>query len=334
MYHDLGRFTLSSGEAVSMAAIQGPDQDWASRLLGLLKHKGDPWNWQNAEFLTVDCGIEARFHVLHRDGTPFANVMTAECSGVGILGHVWTNPDDRRKGAAALLMDEVMRDFKKRDGKGLFLFTDFGSTAYHIYETYGFAGIEPQSEYLAYYAVSQEAFDIPYFAPGETSVQSFQWRHWPGSCPLFMGAFPGTVRCAPFKIFGRMSPEGPLLPLIQTERIRRQRNEPPRVYVVESNTSGAVLGLAAWGEDPLWPDTCLLDIYCHPNHWGAGEELLLALAPPDDQVWIAYADSACPQKKAVLAALGFKQTTQLPKRLPIDAAKTADIDIEVLEKRT
>ena len=33
-----------------------------------LSHKGDVWNWQNAEVLREDMGIEVRFYVAHRDG--------------------------------------------------------------------------------------------------------------------------------------------------------------------------------------------------------------------------------------------------------------------------
>ena len=101
MYTSMGQVVLKVGERVEMGVVRGPDIQWAPRLEEMLAHKGDPWVWQNATVLREDVGIEARFYVLHRDGLPLANIMTAERAGVGIFGHVWTQPRDRRQGAAS-----------------------------------------------------------------------------------------------------------------------------------------------------------------------------------------------------------------------------------------
>lgn len=92
MYQTLGKVTLRSGETVEAGVVAGPDPVWAERLVKLLWHKGDPWNWQNARLLEADQGLDAYFYMLHRDGKPLANIMTVENNGVGHFGHVWTEP--------------------------------------------------------------------------------------------------------------------------------------------------------------------------------------------------------------------------------------------------
>ena len=107
MYEGLGHVVLATGEQVEVGVVIGPDAEWTERLERLLGHKGEPWNWQNRQVLTTDVGIGSRFYVLHRGGMPFANIMIAELSGVGILAHVWTKPEDREKGACSNLMRVV-----------------------------------------------------------------------------------------------------------------------------------------------------------------------------------------------------------------------------------
>lgn len=333
MYQDTGTRTLKSGETVSLAIVTGPEPDWAERLVGMLRHKGDPWNWQNAEMLMLDCGVAACFYVLHRNGVPFANVLTVTHRGVGIFGHVYTKPEDRKKGAAALLSQEVIEDFSARGGHALFLGTGYESPAYRIYERLGFRSIEARSGYMAWYGGGEEAFAAAYFAPAPADVRTVEWRHWPSACALFLGAIPGVVRCAPYRVFGRMSAESPLLPVVRAEAARRRGGETPRTLVLESQATHAVAGIAAWNAHPLWPDVCLVDVFCHPGFWTQAHELFGALALPQGERCIAYADLECPEKAKLLRAFGFRQTATLPQQLAIDHAKTRFTDVEVYEKR-
>jgi GNAT superfamily N-acetyltransferase len=333
MYEDLGARTLKSKEHAVAARITAPDPDWAQQLVDLLRHKGDPWNWQNAELLMRDCGVDAYFHILHRNGSPFSNIMTVLYRGAGIFGHVFTDEDDRRKGAAGMLMDNVMEHFRAASGSALFLGTGYGGEAYRMYEKHGFASIEPGSGYMAFYADSKEAFDAAYFAPGSTAIEPLTWRHWPASCALFMGEWPGLARCVPLRLYGRMSTEGPMLSQIRTEQKRRKAGEPPRVYALEHTVSGAVCGLAAWDWHPLWPNTCLVDVYCHPNHVAKAKDLYSRLDLPEAECYVAYADEACSHKVALLAAAGFELTAELPQRIPKDRAKTGYVNVQVFEKR-
>jgi GNAT superfamily N-acetyltransferase len=332
MYKELGQVTLKTGEQVDAGVIIGPDLEWAERIEELLAHKGGVWNWQNSQALRSDLGIEARFYVLHREGALFSNISTFEHLGVGHFGHVWTKPKDRRKGASSRLMEIQMGDFTARGGKALFLGTGFDSVPYHMYEKFGFEGIEPQSGYMDWYAESKDAFETAYFAHGEAVIEPLAWIHWPSSAALFLGNFPCVVRCAVAGLIGRVSTEGALLPLLRDEETGRDAGEEPRAVALRTAESSAVVGFAAWNWDQLWPDTFLLDIYCHPHYWDRAGDLLGSLSLPKEHRIIAYSDTNCAHKAEVLSEFGFRQTSTLKRWVSSTGKTPALLNVDVYEK--
>lgn len=332
MYIALGKVKLKSGEAVEVGVVSGPDQDWAERVERLLGHKGPIWQWQNAATVRRDLGIEPRFYLLHRDGDPLANIATFTHRGTGHFGHVWTRPADRRQGAASQLMGMQMEHFRQQGGQALFLGTGYDSAPYHIYASHGFVGLEPKSGQMEYYAQSKAQFEAEYFAKDAVQVEEVQWCHWPASAALFLGNFPGAVRCAPLGLLGRSSTEGPFLDLIQEEERRREKGESARARVLCQTTTQAVVGLAIWDWDPLWPSTCAVEVYCHPDFWAEGGELLGALPLPEAERYVAYSDTDCLEKGEVLRDAGFRQTAQHARRVAIDRACTRLVDVRVWER--
>ncbi len=289
-----------------------------------MSHKGGVWRWQNARCLRDDLGIDVRFYLLHRDGSPFANMLSATRHGVGHFGHVYTRPEDRRKGAASALMRHLMEDFRRRKGRALFLGTGYDSAPFHIYQAEGFRGLEPESGLMDYYVGSGETFRREWFSIGPVEVGAVTWENWPTSAPLFTGPFPGTVRMAPLGMFGRVSTESGWLHLLHDDSKRGR--------VLIRPETGAIVGAAVAGGHPLWPDTGLLDVYCHPAFWDWGTELLAALDLPGDR-WLAVSDDGCPEKEAVLAAAGFTATGGAASRVAVDAGKTRLADIKGWERR-
>lgn len=332
MFQSLGTIKLRSGEVVEAGVVRGPAPDWSQRLQKLLWHKGDPWNWQNAQMLDVDHGLDVNFYVLHRAGDPFANIMTIELAGVGHFGHVWTQPADRQQGASRTLMGLQMADFNARGGKALFLGTGYDSSAYRIYASHGFTGIEPESGYMAYYSQSQDDFESSYFASGAVEIQPLNWRHWPASAALFLGDFPGLVRCAPLGLIGRSSTEGAFLPALIDADKRQKKEQSPAVLALVNPTTTAVAGLAAWSWHPLWDDVCLVDCYCHPNFWGQAQSLLGALQLPGERRTVAYIDSGNEAKAKLFSQAGFKSIVTLPKWLATNHHPSGGVDVEIYEK--
>ncbi len=332
MYESFGNVQLKSGETVESCVVQGPDPEWAPRVIDLLGHKGTIWNEQNRQALTQDLGIDVYYYLLQRDNVPFANILISEHGDVGLLSHVWTVPDDRRKGAASILMENAVSHFKQRGGKAMVLETEYDSAPYHIYTGFGFEGIEDNSGVMDWYAQSRRRFERDYFEECLPQVQAVNWTHWPTSSPLLIGDYPGIVRCAPLEVIGRIPPEQPLLPLLLDNLERAATDQPPRGYALVNPDNDAVLGLSAWAPDPLWPDTHLIDVYCHPSFWDRAGQLLDALDLPDGARQLAYAEADCRGKLDLLEAADFKHTVTLPIRVAADRARNNWTDVLVYER--
>ncbi len=331
MYQQLDQIILKSGEAVQAGVVQGPDLHWAGRIEAFLSHKGPPWHWGNEQVLRTGTGLDAFYYLLHRDGDPLANMMTIESRGVGLLGHVYTRPEDRRQGAAMQLLALLMDHFRQRGGQALFLGTGYDAPPYYIYGAHGFAEVEPESGQMAYYTTSEEEFERAFFAPGPTATEPVGWLHWPVSIPLFLGAFPGVVRGAGLGLWGRRSTEGPLLPLLQDGLERGASGCPPRAQALVQQATRAVLGWAMWSDHPLWPEACLVDLYCHPDFWDGGTALLEALEIPARHTRVAYCDAGLHPKAEVLRAAGFGCCATLSQRVAADRRQSGWVDVEVWE---
>ena len=332
MYESLGQVELKTGEEVEVGMVVAPDLEWAERVEVLLEHKGGVWNWQNSTVVREELGINVCFYLLHRDGEPFANIMTATCDGAGYLGHVWTSPEDRRKRGAVQLMELQMEQFRRQGGRALFLGTGYDSPPYHIYAAHGFVGLEPLSGAMEYYVDSKEEFESKYFAQGPTAIEEVQWKHWPASGALFLGNWPGVVRCAFMGLLARESTEFPFLNLIRSEGQRRENGELSQSRILFQQESNAVVGFAGWGWDSLWPETCLMDVFCHPHFWGEAGVLLDSLALPEAERFIAYAEDGSDEKGQVLQSAGFRRSGRYENRVAVDQARTDFVDVIVWEK--
>ena len=332
MFEPIGKIRLKSGEAVDAAVVKGPDPVWAERIEALLEHKSEIWRWGNSMVLRERLDVAAYFYILHRDGIPIANMTTVEMLGVGIFGHVFTKPEDRRKRAAMELMRLMMDHFRERGGRALYLGTGYDSHPFHIYRAHGFEGLEAQSGYMDYYTISKEAFETDYFSKGPTDVAGLDWRDWPASTALFSGDFPGAVRCAGMRIFGRQPTESPLLPFIRDAMTRREDRKPACVKVLRRRGTTAVAGLAMWSFDRLWPGSCVVDVYCHPDFWDRSCDLLGALRLPEADRYLAFCDAGFEPKATALSQAGFHPTVTYRQRVAGDRAGTVYVDVTVWEK--
>ena len=116
----------------------------AGELVALLEHKGPPWI-DDIRRRVDGCvpGADDHYYVA-KDGRHMiahAWYTVAETDPrLGLVGHIYTHPDYRRRGIAAHLLDIVMSDFLARGGEIMQLFT---STPFSIafYEQLGFENV-------------------------------------------------------------------------------------------------------------------------------------------------------------------------------------------------
>lgn len=313
MIVDLGMVTLRGTEKRAAVRISCPDLQWAYRIEQLLMHKGEPWNTQNRVFLENEAGIENTFYVLHEDAVPFSNITISVSQGIGVLAHVWTDPEKRNQGASTRLLDLALSDFRSRNGKALYLYTDYESPAYRIYRRFGFRSVVQGSGHMEWFANEKEDFERELFHSDTVTEMKMRWPQWNTAPALFMAPSAGIVRIARFGIFGQQSTQADFLPLVLQELTEEESEE--RVRVLETKTSKAVVGVAIVGPHPIWTGVTLLDIFCHDDYWGNADRLLMQLDLSQDRHLVAYSDQKSTRRNELLRAVGFRETGRLTSRL-------------------
>ena len=99
--------------------------------------------------------------------------------------------------------------------------------------------------------------------------------------------------------------------------------------VLEQTETSAVVGLAASGPDPFWPQTVVVDVYCHPAFWEEAPALLDALEMPRAERWVGYSDASCPRKAQAFSASGYRAVACFPEHVAADRARSRLLDVTV-----
>jgi predicted N-acetyltransferase YhbS len=286
MYSKLDETSIRSGENLEIGVVNhsvGDDADMArdpalaAEIESLLEHKGPDWRAHISAALRGETDrLETRFYLGRLGGQPVANIMTVEQQGVGILGHVFTRPEHRRKGICQAVMTRQMEDFRTRGGSVLILGTGYESPAYWIYHSFGFRSL--REGFMRYAAPGAERFEENWFRSAPTKVVPAEWRHWP--LVALLASVPGdrTLRSAAWKLHGIGNLEGPYVQLMAAMASQRA------TAVVLESSSGAVVGCATALPDPLWPGTWIVDVFTHPNFSAEAAELLSSLPFPNGRL--------------------------------------------------
>src|SRR5262249_19212993 len=144
MYTPLGSAPLKTGEQLSIGVVECPDEEWAPRVLPFLVHKRPETREHIRRALAAPLDdLRTYFYVGCLGERLITEVMVVGARGAGILGHVFTLKEERRKGAYSALMDLQMRDMGRLGFTVLTLSTGFESPPYRIYHAHGFRSIAP-----------------------------------------------------------------------------------------------------------------------------------------------------------------------------------------------
>jgi GNAT superfamily N-acetyltransferase len=300
MYTHLDTETLKTGETLEIGLVEAPDETLAGQIERLLAHKGEEWREHIHAALQGETDrLETRFYLGLLDGESVANIMTVESLGVGILGHVFTRPEHRRKGICRAVMARQMEHFRQRGGHVLTLGTGFDSPPYWIYHSFGFRSLK--GGFMRYSVEPDRVFEERWFAPGPAKVVPAEWRH--GPLIALVASFPGSeyLRSAAWKVFGIGNLEGPMI------QFMHDRRENPAVNAVMLETEhGAVAGCATVHPMGSWPGVWLVDVFTHPNFFDRTADLVNGVPAPTGRL-IAMADAEAAQKAALLESCGFEQ---------------------------
>jgi hypothetical protein len=310
VYRLFERLTLATGEEVELGVVEAPQPGDPFKVAELLAHKGGDWNAHIAAALESELdGLETRFYIAAMQGRGVCNVMTVEHAGVGILGHVFTRPEHRRKGLCSAVFRHFTPDFRARGGRRLTLGTGFSSPPYWIYHGQGFRSILPESGFMGYEAV--DGFAAGWYRRGEAKVEPLTWRHWPTVAQLIADDFGDGLQSLLVGAFGKKNFEGSGLSLIRA--CVEGRGVVGRVLVSDE---GAAVGYAWARPDPRWDGGVLmLDLLAHPNFHDRLPELLAALPLPAGKVQCCV-PTAAGARRAALEACGFGLEAELAGQLP------------------
>ena len=306
MYNKLGETVLKTNERMEVGVITSPDEPHAEEVKQFLGHKGGNWEWhiERCVIESLDA-LETRFYVGKVDGNIITNIMTVEHQGIGILGHVFTMPDQRRKGACKGVMAYQMEDFRRRKGYALYLGTGYNSHPYHIYHSFGFESVFPESGFMKYHVNAE--FEEGYFEPGRAYLKPVEWHDW-AKVTALSGCVDGDIlRSLIWNVYGPTNMEGGFLNFkrdLETEDVYHDAQ-------LMVTWDDAIVGWMTVSRDNRWqPATAVLDLFFHPNFADEVPTLLSSVAFPDAKVQ-CYVDSSAEQKAAILETAGFTCEGQL-----------------------
>jgi len=311
MYTYLGSVTLRTGEQMELGVVRCPDPSWGAQVKPLLGHKSRETHFHfDSAFDGPLDDLETRFYLGTIGGLAVTNVMIVGARGVGILGHVYTRPEHRQKGAYRHLMAAQMADCQRQGFRALTLGTGFETHPYRIYESFGFRSIDGKSGKMWWFA--EPDFQGHWLAPAETTVRPMQWGDWAALTLLgFQPDVPGEPlpRSWTFRIKGQGGGAESAFQAMQRNLSRGARIS---AFSLRSER-GAVAGWAVLQPDDLaFGDGSLLDLYVHPAFQQDAPKLLAAMPWPDHARVAAYTTGPDNYRCAALLEAGFKDTAVLP----------------------
>jgi hypothetical protein len=310
MHKTIATATLKSGEVMPIECVLAPDDERAPQILPFLGHKPGEYRAHIEASFADECDdLETRYYIGLLGENMVGNIMTVEANGIGILGHVHTREDQRRKGICQAIMGRQMEDFRERGGQVLMLGTGFESAPYWIYHSFGFRDLPGGRPGIMWYHRDGAAdFLKRFFAPdAPRRIVPAAWKHWP--LISLMSALPSPVylRNLTLGAWGPTLMEGPYCGFRH-----RWGNHPRAGAVVLESETGAVVGMATRIPEGRWPDVLLLDVFAHPLTEAAELAGLIDALPSLLGKTICFADPRDTSKIVALEQTGFHREAVLP----------------------
>jgi hypothetical protein len=308
MYHFLANGKLTSGETVNFGYIEAPDLEWSDRLLSFLAHKAPDWRFHLERALAgaLD-GLRTRFYIATMHDELISQVMISDARGCGILSHVFTAPQWRRRNAYRQLMTIQMEHCVASGIKILTLSTGFNSHPYWIYHSFGFRSIAPGAGTMMWKASPDS--DRELLQPSShVTTRALQWDDWPvlnvSACQP-VGPSEPLPRFSTMGVNGEGNLEGPFISFL-----RRTQGFDPAFQRVLVTERGAVVGWCFLSPDPSWfnrvwrADVCVL-----PGFTEFCAQLTDSIRWPELPVWTVTTPDQV--KSQWLHNLGFSRRTML-----------------------
>lgn len=292
-----------------------PPQE-GTELLTLLWHKGSPWVDDIRRRIRGEyADSRDRFFVAYAAAEPIAHVwytVSATDGRLGLLGHVYTRPDYRRRGISSRLMEAAMADFLDRGGVVMQLYT---STPYTVpfYEKLGYENLYSnqalhETDWYMRYPVGAQATLNDWFAPGRCHIRPIAPGDLPKYCLLYNLEYSTRLKDWAQEIGLGLEAEFAFI-----NSIDRQARGKGVCRVLEGGET--IVGIASLTKSGFAHQShvAAIDCYVHPEFQGKTKELIDACLSHRDELEaeIVYAMGVDEGKKRTLAGLGFPRKAVL-----------------------
>ncbi len=306
MWMKIGEAPLKNGEIMEIRMVKAPDDDHRHDITSFLAPNKKIWLWHLNMAVRGELDeLYSRFYLGFLKGKIISNVSTWEYGPIGIVGHLFTVEDCRRKGACTVLMKTQIQDFLNRGGK--ILIGGFKPSSYPIAKNLGFKSIVNNSEVMRYDMCSD--FEREYFQAKKTVCRDSMWKDWPGVSLLFTVKEGCYLRSVKHKIFGPFDYEDYFLEDMW-ERLKGLCMS--KVLVTEK---GNVVGYATLTlKHHLGGNCWLLDLFVHPAIISHVNTMLNAMHWPKGKIR-CYVEANCHEKHQALLTQGFEERAVLQKRI-------------------
>lgn len=324
--------TLRSEEVMRIRCIEPPDEEYLRKIGQFLAHKGSPWiedmlarlrgekvAYSTDFFFVGEIGGELVGHVWY--------TVPRDTQDVGVLGHVYTRPDQRRKGVCYALTGAVVEAFKGHGGEAMFVLTG-NPELIRICEHFGFKKYNPpEGEGGVYRWLVARDFDERYFAyTGKPQIKEANWGDLPRFEALYNAPHPWLLKDYILGVY-RDTPFGSSQFL---QMIHEAESEWGAMLVMstrQNHVVGAariVPGRSRWEEH-----VATLEFFVHPNYFvDIGDLLSKAVEAARDlcDILRTFAPESDKERHEPLTELGFEMTAVLENQYRIGGR---DVDLLV-----
>jgi predicted GNAT family acetyltransferase len=322
MWSKIGEIPLKTGETMQILVVKTPDRHYRRRIMSFLSYTNELWRWHLHLAIRGELDdLQARFYLGLLKRRIISNVSTWENGSTGIVAHLFTARNHRKKGACTALMKAQIQDFRSRGGK--VLIGGFRPSSYPIAKSLGFKSIINNSEVMHYDL--RPGLDREYFQAKKVFCRDSMWKDWPGISLLFGVREGWSLRSMKHKVYGAFDYEDYFLEDMR-ERSRGLCISKVLITEKENIVGYATLTSKHRGKSSF----CLLDFFIHPAIASRADTLLDAIDFPPGKVR-CYVESGCYEKRDMLLRRGFEEKT-IQKQIKGDGKKLDIIAMELLHR--
>jgi len=323
MWSKISEVPLKTNDIMEIHVVKAPDDHYKNSIMSFLVHNKGIWLWHlNLAVQGELDELESRFYLGLLKSRIISNVSTWEYGSIGIIGHLFTAKDHRKKGACTALIKTQIEDFRKRGGQ--ILIGGFKESSYPIVKNLGFTSIINNSEVMRYNLYLD--YEKEYFQAKRVFCRDAMWKDWPSVSLLFTAKEGWRVRSMRHKIFGPFDYEDYFLEDM-SERLKSLCMSKVLVTEEGSIVGYATLALKHRLSESFW----LLDFFIHPASVSYADAMLEAMYWPKGKIR-CYVEAECRDKHDMLLARGFQEKRILKKQIKRDGKTLNIIAMECLKK--